>query len=417
MESLLLRKARVRFDRPTFPLETLERTIAGGFSRLKPLPKGARVAVAAGSRGIANIVRITRAVVQALQEMGLQPFIVPAMGSHGGATAEGQREVLATYGITEASMKCPIRSSMDVVEIDSTGLEHPLYTDAIAAAADAIVLVNRIKPHTDFHGTHESGLAKMAVIGLGKQRQAEVMHARGVRGLRDLMPKAGRHLLASGKIWAGVGIVENAYDETAMIEVLPAAEIFERERALLEIARRNMPRLPIDKIDVLLVREIGKNISGTGFDSGIIGRMKIPGETEPERPSIRAIAVFNLTEQSHGNAIGVGFADVITKKLFNQIDHDVTAANIVTATFIERGKIPLAMPTDAAAFSLALRTCHGVTLPAARVMCIRNTLHLDEIYVSAALEAELNGRADIEWVSGFEPAFDGDGSLRGWRSS
>ena len=411
---LHLRKTRVKFERPTFPVDAIGRTIADGLRGMPPLPRGASVAVAAGSRGIANIQRITRAVVDGLRKIGHKPFLVPAMGSHGGATGAGQIEILSTFGITESAMGCEIRSSMEVVALDNSGLEHPLYMDAHAASADAVVLLNRIKPHTDFHGPYESGLCKMAVIGLGKQKQAEVMHSRGVRGLRDLMPLAAKHLLERARIWAGVAIVENAYDETAAIHVIPAREIYTREPELLDVARRNMPRLPVDKLDVLLVRQLGKNFSGTGLDSGIIGRMRIPGEPEPDRPSITSLAILDMSDESHGNAIGVGYADVITERLFQKIDRAVTLMNVGTACFVERGKIPLALPTDEATYALALKIAFGTKPDTARVMVIPNTLHLDEVYVSAAVERELAGRADIEFVGDAQPAFDAAGNLRHW---
>jgi hypothetical protein len=411
---LLLRQARVRFDRPQFPLDQLARTLADGLAALEPLPRGSRVAITAGSRGVANIGRITRAIVEALQTLGLEPFIIPAMGSHGGATAAGQLEVLASYGITEAAMGCPIRASMDVVELDSAGLGHPLYMDAHAASADRILLINRIKPHTDFHGRYESGLAKMSVIGLGKAKQAEVMHSFGIPGIRDLVAKAAERVLGTGKIWGGVGIVENAYDETAAIEVIASDRILEREPQLLEQARANMPRLPVDRLDVLLVDELGKNISGTGLDTNIIGRMRIPGEAEPASPSIRAIVVSRLTEKTHGNGIGVGLVDVITERLLAQIDRHAMTTNVITSGFLERGKVPIAAPTDAAAYAVALRTCGRFAPGTERVMRIRNTLLLDEVFVSSALEAELTGRSDIEIVGEPQPAFDAAGTLAAW---
>jgi hypothetical protein len=303
---------------------------------------------------------------------------------------------------------------MEVVQLGAPHLDHPLYMDANAHGADAIVLVNRIKPHTDYHGTYESGLVKMAVIGLGKRKQAEVIHTLGTRGLRELIPPAARHLIATGKIWAGVGIVENAYDETAVVEVVPAADIMQRELALLAIARRNMPRLPTEHLHVLVVRELGKNISGTGMDTNVIGRSRVAGEPEPTTPVIQAIAALSVTPESHGNAIGVGLADTITTRLLREIDTEVVRTNAVTAGFLERGKIPLAFPTDAEAYEAALRTCWGIPAGQERVICIRNTLHVSEILTSRALEAELAGRPDVTLEGEYQEAFDAHGMLRNW---
>ncbi|MEZ5274950.1 MAG: hypothetical protein R3F07_01060 [Opitutaceae bacterium] len=414
MNELLLRTARISRERPQFDLASLTGVLTAGFIGLASIKPGARIAVAAGSRGIANIAEITIAVVDLLKRVGAKPFIFPAMGSHGGATGPGQAAVLAAYGITEASAGCPILSSMEVIELDSSGLEHPLFLDAHAAGADGIVLINRIKPHTDFHGRHESGLAKMSVIGLGKRRQAETMHGYGVHGLRDLTPVAAAKVLRSGRILCGIGIVENAFDETAQVEVIPAHRILEREPELLEVARANMPRLPVEQLDVLIVDEMGKDISGCGMDTNVIGRLRIPGEPEFGPPHIRGLVVCDLTEASHGNALGTGLADVITRRLAARIDEEETYTNVVTSGFLERGNTPLVAPTDAEAYRLALRTCGRLEPGSERVMRIRNTLHTSVIQASAAVVSELDGRADVEWISGYQPAFDGEGNLSAW---
>jgi hypothetical protein len=337
------------------------------------------------------------------------------MGSHGGATAEGQVEVLAGYGVTEVEIGCRILATMEVVELDSTGLEHPLYMDAHAAAADAVLLINRIKPHTDFHGPHESGLVKMAVIGLGKERQAIEMHRFGVPGLRDGVPRAAARLLATGRIVAGLGIVENAYDETMAIELVPASALLAREPALLELARQHMPRLPVDApnaLDVLIVDQLGKNLSGTGLDTNIIGRMRIAGEIEPDAPRIGMIVVTDLTDASHGNATGTGLADVITRRLFDKIDVGVTYTNVFTSGFPERGKIPIVAPTDADAYACALRAC-GILAPGAeRVIRMRDTLHVGDLYLSAAVCAAVRDRTDVEITGEPVEMFEADGRLR-----
>jgi hypothetical protein len=379
---LRLHKAEVRFDRPI--VADIETTVA---RQIKPALFGSRknIAIAVGSRGIANIARIVKQTVRSLHDFGLSPFIIPAMGSHGGATAEGQAQVLASYGVTEREIGCPVRSSMEVLSLPSEGLPHALYMDRSAFEADGIVLINRIKPHTDFHGPYESGLVKMSVIGLGKELQAVAIHDFGVHGLRDLVPKAAARILDLGKIVAGIAIVENAYDETAQIELVPANQILAREPALLEDARKNMPRFPVHEIDVLIVDELGKNISGSGMDTNIIGRIYIPGEPEPSTPRIRSIIVDDVTSESHGNATGLGLADVITRRFYSKIDFPVTYRNIITSSFLERGKTPVIAETAREAFQIAMRSCGKIAPDTERVVRIRNTLQLSEIYVSSAI--------------------------------
>src|SRR5437773_10555703 len=348
MRPLKLHKLRQEFPRER--IEDIEHVV-----RSQPawqtidLRPGARIAVAVGSRGVANIGRIVKGTVAMLRERGAQPFIIPAMGSHGGATAKGQLRLLASFGITPESVGCPIESSMDVVSLPGGEAGVELFMDRHAYEADGIVLINRIKPHTDFHGQYESGLVKMSVIGLGKERQAFEIHRHGVRGLKEFVPRAAKQILSTGKILLGIGLVENAYEETMAIVAIPGGEIMEREPDLLELARRNMPRLPVDQLDVLIVDWLGKEISGSGMDTNIIGRIRIRGETEPGTPDIKIIVVMDLTEQSHGNAAGSGLADVTTRRLFNKIDFAVTNKNVFTSSFFERGKIPVVAETDAQA--------------------------------------------------------------------
>lgn len=373
---------------------------------------GASIALAVGSRGIANLQQITSSVAGYLKKLGAKPFVVPAMGSHGGATAEGQASVLETYGVSEERIGCPIRSSMNVVPIENGGLKHPLFMDRFAWEADGIMVINRIKPHTDFHGTYESGLLKMCVIGLGKEKQASEMHRFGIHGLRDLIPQAARKILATGKIMGGIGIVENAYDETALIEVIPGRLIPEREPNLLQLARENMARLPVDKLDVLMVDQLGKNISGSGIDTNIIGRIRIDGEPDPKSPRIRSIVVHDLTEETHGNACGVGLADVVTARLRDKIDFEVTYKNIVTSGFLERGKLPVVAATDREALEVALRGAGCREVESARIIRIRDTLHLSELLVSNPVLEDLRAHANIEMHGPPEDLFDSSGGLK-----
>ncbi len=408
---LQLTKIRQRFPRPH--ISDVSSAVADALERCrKHIGPGESIAIAVGSRGIANLATIVRRVVMTLQSWNAHPFIVPAMGSHGGGTAEGQRAVLASYGITADAMGCPIHSSMETVELTPPDARCRVYMDRYAYQADGVVLINRVKVHTDFHGPYESGLVKLSVIGLGKHRQALEIHQYGVYGLRHLIPWTAEQILATGRIRFGLAIVENAYDETMHLEALEADEIMVREPELLNLARENMPSLPVDDIDVLIIDRMGKDISGAGIDPNIIGRTYIRGEPEPERPRIKAITVHDLTAASHGNAVGTGLADVITRRLFDKIDLEATNQNVVTSTFFERGKIPLVAPDDATAFKWALRSCGPTPLSKARVLRIHDTLHLAELYVSEAVLEEVAERTDIEVVGSAVPVFNRDGTMQ-----
>lgn len=357
-----------------------------------------RVAIAVGSRGVARIPEITRAVVTAVRGAGAEPFVIPAMGSHGGATAEGQRQVLADLGVTEESVGVPIRASMDVVELGRLPQGVPVCMDRHAYEADATILINRIKPHTDFHGPIESGLAKMCTIGLGKVRTAEAVHAYGPTGLRDLIAPAARIVVERGRVIGGVATIENAYHGVAEVVGLPGQEIASPvEEALLARAKELMPALPFDRLDVLIVDEMGKNISGTGMDTNIIGRMFLPGVPEPERPQISAIVALGLTEATHGNAVGLGFADVITERLLSQIDWHATRVNYLTSGVLGlwRGKLPWVAIDDLAAIRLALRLCGRPDAANARVMRIRDTLSLGHVWISERLLEEARDLAHV----------------------
>jgi len=367
-------------------LETLEGAIKNGSS----------IAVAVGSRGIDNLEVVVKEVVRFVRKQGGEPFIVPAMGSHGGATAEGQAEVLAGYWITEQSMGAPIRSSMEVIQLPGASLKNRIFMDKKAYESDGIILINKVKPHTDFHATYESGLVKMAVIGLGKESGAEAIHHYGVYGLKELIPDSAKAILATNKILGGVAMVENAYDKTMIIKAIKADKIMDEEPKLLEIARANRPRFPVDDIDVLIIDQMGKNISGVGIDTNIIGRLKIHGQPEPSSPAIRSIIVTDLTDESHGNATGVGLADIITAKLYDKIDYPTTLKNVATSSFLERGKIPLIAKNDEEAMHLALRNCGNADEGKERIIRIKDTLHLDELYVSDAILDDIKDNPQIE---------------------
>lgn len=378
------------------------------------LHSGMRVAICAGSRGISNYALIVRCVVQAVKEAGAEPFIIPAMGSHGGATAEGQARVLAEYGITEETMGARVVSSMEVVRIGELDTEPhiPVYMDAHAFAADGIIVVNRVKLHTDFHGEHESGIVKMLTIGLGKHAQAMAVHRYGADGLRDYIPPISGKVIASGKILGGVAILEDGYDNTADLVYAPADRMFETDHALLERSRKLCAKLPFGETDVLIVDAMGKNFSGTGMDTNVIGRILIPGQQDLG-PRCRRIVALSLSPESHGNALGVGLADVISKKLDDQIDWHATNENVITSGFLARGNRPVVGETDRRAIEIALNCCGRPVEPeTVRVARIPNTLHLEEMYVSRRLMRDLEGNPDVEQISGFMPLrFDENGNL------
>ncbi len=386
------RLTRVRQSFPERRLADLEATLARELPALADrLAPGRRIAVAVGSRGIRDIVPIVGQVVAFVKERGAEPFLVPAMGSHGGASAEGQRAILEGYGITAESVGAPIRSSMETVEIARGECSCAVYMDRLAHESDGVILVNRIKPHTDYRGSYDSGLVKMCVIGLGKHAQALEIHRRGIDGLKVLMPAAARDILRTGAIVGGIGIVEDAYDNTMAVRALPAERIMADEPGLLELARENMPRLPLDDIDVLVVDRLGKDISGVGMDPNIIGRMAIRGEPEFERPRVKSIIVRDVSEGSHGNALGIGLADIITRRLYEKIDFAPMYENVYTSTFLERAKVPVVAETDAKALAFALRASWLPDPADAIIVRIADTLHIDSLLVSPSGLRALQG--------------------------
>lgn len=395
--SIRLKKIRQHFERPRIPIDQIDATIRGQFEALGlRIPAGAQIAIAVGSRGIANLPGIVKSVVACVKARGGRPFLVPAMGSHGGATADGQRAVLERYGITEAAMEAPIQSSMEVVELPADGLPNAVYMDRLAYEAAGTILINRVKAHTAFHGPIESGLLKMCVIGLGKHRGALEVHSFGAEGLRTLIPATARQILRHGNILLGVAIAENAYDETAVIKVLRPDAMEREEAALLDWVRRHSPALPVEQLDVLLVEEFGKHLSGTGMDVNVIGRLKIAGQPEPDTPGITSIVLLELSDQSHGNANGMGLADVITRRFYENIDFAATYENILTTGFLERGKLPLVADTERDALLAALKPCGRQPVEQARILRIQNTLALDELWASGPVVDEIRGRPHID---------------------
>jgi hypothetical protein len=371
---------------------------------------GMRVCVTGGSRGIDRIDQVTRAVVERLAEAGAIPFIVPAMGSHGGATAGGQRAILEGYGITAASMGCEVLATMDTVELGEVEPGVPVYLDAHAAAADLVIPINRVKPHTGFTAATESGLQKMIAIGLGKQRGADVFHRQGYGRFGELIPAVARHTIARAPIRFGLALVENWEAHLEHVEAVPAEDIFERETELLARARALMARLPVASCDVLVVDEIGKNISGVGMDPNVIGR----GHDGPRAagPAIQRIVVRGLTRATEGNASGIGMADVALRRAVDAMNPRTTWMNEITAKTPQLGRIPITLDSDREALAVAIAACTGVDAGSARILRVRNTKDLGVLLVSEAALPEVlaTGRCEVAGPAD-EIRFDADGML------
>ncbi len=382
-------------------------------SRLRDrVTAGGRIAVGVGSRGIHAIRPVAKAAVETLQAMGYKPFIVAAMGSHGGATREGQRELLAGYEITPETMGVEVRTEMDTVVVGTSPIGLPIYFDKNAFEADGVVLLNRVKPHTDFRAPHESGVLKMLVIGLGKRQGAEQIHRLGLRGVKEVLPAVGKILVEKTPFALGVAILENAEDQPAEIVALEPDEIFEVEPRLLDKARNLMGRLPFDQIDVLMVGELGKNYSGAGMDPNVIGRLMVETQSDFDRPVVTRLAVLDASEESHGNIVGVGFADLTTERLIGRMDPEPFRINVLTSCFLERARIPITLPTDRDVFRVSLETCWRVSFDEVRMVLIPNTLELNTLWVSPALEGEVRHHPHLSLETDFQPIpFGPDGTL------
>jgi hypothetical protein len=356
--------------------------------------RGMRVAITAGSRGMTDLPAVLQAAVAAVRKAGGDPFIVPCMGSHGGATAEGQRAVLAGLGVTLKTVGAEVVSSMDVVSVGESVFGAPVWTGRDIAEADGVIVVNRVKPHTDFHGEVESGLVKMLVIGAGKRAGAQSAHHLTVsHGFPAVLRDHGERLIAGLPLLCGIGLVEDQREQTALLEVLRPDEFFSREPALLARAYELLPRLPFDELDVLLVDRLGKDVSGTGMDTNVIGRCSFWGGGEkPARPRITRIVVRGLTAATHGNACGIGMADFTTARCATGIDRAQTDVNCITSNCPEDARIPIACSCDREAVEAAIHTA-GVSQSEARLVWIRDTAHLERIAVSKALLAEVRAAA------------------------
>jgi len=374
---------------------------------------GQRVALTAGSRGIDKLDQVLRAAVDEVRRLGADPFIVAAMGSHGGATAAGQRELLAHYEVTEAAMGCPIRSDMDTVELGEVEGGVPVWFDRNAYAADATIPIGRVKPHTDFHGPVESGLMKMLAIGLGKQKGAEFFHAQGFAEFHHLIPAVARFTLGRVNIPFGLALVENGYGQLSLVEAVPAARIWEREQALLRLARERLGRLPGERIDVLILDYIGKDISGAGADPNVINRDfngLLAASELPLTPTIQRLVIRDLTPDTEGNATGMGLGDVMLRRAVDKIDRVATYMNVITSKSPMSGRTPLTADTDREALTIAIATCLKTEPETARIARIRDTKHVEELWVSEPLLPEILAAGRVELLDEPRPiAFDAAG--------
>lgn len=408
--------AQVRQSFVSQPIADLETAVFAQINRpdiAATIQQNASVAIGVGSRGVANIEEITRSTVKAIKQLGGRPFIFPAMGSHGGATAEGQQGVLAGYGITEARVGAPIRATMEAALVTTMADGTQLYMDKYAHEADGVVLINRIKPHTDFKGAIESGIIKMMIIGMGKIQGATIMHTEhGMINFAEALPPAATALLPHIPFLFGLGLVEDGYENTAVIEAILGGQLIERERALQTQAKEMLARLYFPEIDVLIIDRIGKDISGAGLDPNVIGRGS-RASFGFNQPAITKIVALDLTAKTKGNATGLGLADVITARLFNQIDFEYTYANVITSAYLDAGAIPLVMKTEADAIRLAVKTTPRVKPENARIVHIRDTLTLDQIRVSQALLPLVAEDGRLTQIGDLKPfQFDGAGRLR-----
>lgn len=408
-------RIRQKFRGPV--LQDIPHEIASQIGELgleKKIKQGETVAVACSSRGIANYDTIVKVTISCLQQMRLKPFIIPAMGSHGAATPLGQKKVLENYGISEEKMGVPILSSLEVVQIGETEDHIPVFLDKLASEADHIVLINRIKTHTDFEGEIESGVMKLMVSGLGKQKGAATYHRAILSyGYPRVILTVARSVLQSGRILFGIGIVENGYFQTAKIGVMGPENLEGKEKLLLKESKRLKAGLPFKKADILIIDEMGKDISGSGFDTKVVGRIHQPLLTkEPRTPKIKRILVCNLTKRTEGNADGVGMVDFITQRLANKINTEALYMNAITGIEPERAKIPLTLMNDRKAIEVAMGSVGVISPQELRMMRIKNTLCLEEVDVSQGFKEELFKRGDLQVVRDEGPMiFDQEGNL------
>src|SRR5262245_7008830 len=374
---------------------------------------GGRIAITAGSRGIAGLPTIVRATVESIRSLGFDPFVVAAMGSHGGGTSKGQRDLLAELGVTERSVGCSVRCEMNTEILGRNSFGLPIHFDQNALGADGIILLNRIKPHTSFTGDYESGLLRRLAIGLGRREGAAQVHKLGLPGLKSMLPEVGAFLLKQTPVALGIAILENAFEHTARVVAVEPEELLEVEPRLLAEARDLMGRLPFDQLDVLIVGELGKNYSGTGLDPNVIGRQRVETMPDLPRPVITRLAVLDLSVETRGNALGIGLADLTTDRLVRAIDPTPMRVNSMTSNFLTRARVPLSLPTDRDVLGACLDTCWCVDRTEARMAIIPNTLELTTLWVTPSLRQVVESHAELTLETGFQPIpFDSDGNVR-----
>jgi hypothetical protein len=376
------------------PLATKQAWEASSVGR--HIKRGSRAAIAVGSRGIANIAAITRATIDYFRDLGAQPFVVAAMGSHGGGTSEGQRQLLAEYGISEKALGVTVKTDMTAKVIGTNSWKEPVFWDVNALEADAVVTISRIKAHTDFRGRYESGIVKMLVIGLGKRDGAATHHRYGFRGLRDMLPESAKVVLEKTPFLGGLAVLENAHEQTARLKVLDRARVLDEEPELLNQAKTIMGRLPFDQLDLLVIGEIGKNYSGSGIDPNVVGRLFIEGEPDFDKPKITRICALDLSPESHGNGTGCGLADLTTDRLLAAIDPVPFRMNNLTACFLLRSKLPFSFPTDRECITSGLETCWQPKWDRIRMAIIPNTLEVADLWVSPPLLEEARANSNLE---------------------
>ena len=408
-------RVRQHFDPSHIPPEKLPEVVKTRLSReavASRIRPGMRIGITSGSRGVANVALVTRSIVEFVREKGAEPFVFPAMGSHGGATAQGQRQILEAYGVTEDYLGCPVLATMETVQVGQRPSDRkPVFVDKYACEADGIILCGRIKAHTAFRGPYESGLLKMAVIGMGKQHGAEQVHESGFRNMGRLLPEVARVVFDNTRILCGVGLMENAFDQTCQVAALTPEEIWEQEPGLLLEAKARMGKILFDNLDVLVVDRIGKDISGDGMDPNVTGRFACP-DSAGGGIHTRRIVALGLTEASHHNANGIGMADITTRRILEDTDLDATYPNAVTSTVLDVVKIPFVAENDRTAIRLGVRTCNGIDRENPRIVHIRDTMHLREIEISRALLEEARNHPQVAILG--EPAewkFNEEGNL------
>ena len=401
------------FERPKVnDIPAAVRQELAGLGLDKKIAKGSRIGITVGSRGIQNLIPMLSTAVDFVKKLGAEPFLLAAMGSHGGGTEKGQKEVLDSLGITEEALGAKVLTCADCEVISHASGGLPVFIVKSALTLDGIIIINRVKTHTSFKAKVESGLVKKLVVGLGGPMGAQQFHSFGQEELKRLIVEIGQVILNKLPVLGGLAIIENAYEETALVQGVERAGLIDKEAELLLYSKSLMPSLPAEKIDLLIIQEMGKNFSGTGVDTNIIGRLRIPGVPEPEKPDITRVAVLDISEESHGNAAGVGLTDFVTKKLVDKMDRKATYLNVLTSTFVIRAAIPMYFDTEEKLMEAALYSMCSIPGEKLKIVIIPNTLYLTECIVSEAVVAELRNSPGISIAEKPEEfSFGPDGSI------